>query len=305
MLDLCLLGSGGVMPLHERWLTSLLFRYNGKMLLIDCGEGTQIPLKMAGWGFKAIDAICFTHYHGDHVAGLPGLLLTIGNSGRDEPIKLIGPPGLDMVVKGLRVIAPELPFELEIIELAGEDISEMDLMGLSLKSLPVDHTLPCLSYSIELKRAGRFDADRAKALEIPVAYWSRLQKEETVMAGDRTFTPDMVLGRPRNGIKAAYCTDTRPTAAIVDFIKYSDLFICEGMYGEEDKIDKAAQKKHMVFSEAALLAKQGHAKELWLTHYSPSMANPDEYIWSARNVFENTVTGKDLMTKVLRYRDIE
>ena len=98
MIDVCLLGTGGMMPLPYRWLTSLLVRYNGSSLLIDCGEGTQIAMKEKGWSFKPIDVICFTHYHADHISGLPGLLLTMGNAERTEPLTMIGPKGLERVV---------------------------------------------------------------------------------------------------------------------------------------------------------------------------------------------------------------
>lgn len=113
MLDVCLLGCGGMMPLPRRWLTALMTRYNGSSLMIDCGEGTQVAIKEKGWSFKPIDVICFTHYHGDHISGLPGLLLTMGNADRTEPLTLVGPRGLERVVSALRVIAPELPFEIK------------------------------------------------------------------------------------------------------------------------------------------------------------------------------------------------
>ena len=121
MLDVCLLGTGGMMPLPRRWLTALMTRYNGHSLLIDCGEGTQVAIKEKGWSFKPVDVICFTHYHGDHISGLPGLLLTMGNAERTEPLTLIGPKGLERVVNALRVIAPELPFELKFIEINGPE----------------------------------------------------------------------------------------------------------------------------------------------------------------------------------------
>ena len=117
MLDICLLGTGGMMPLPRRWLTSLMLRYNGKSILIDCGEGTQLAIKEQGWSFNPIDVICFTHYHADHISGLPGLLLTMGNADRTEPVTMIGPKGLSRVVSSLRVIAPELPFDINFIEL--------------------------------------------------------------------------------------------------------------------------------------------------------------------------------------------
>lgn len=303
MLDVCLLGTGGMMPLPNRWLTSLLVRYNGRMILIDCGEGTQIPLKMAEWGVKPIGAVLLTHYHGDHVAGLPGFLLTLGNSGREEPLTLMGPPGLKKVVEGLTVISPELPYDLNLIELPETEEAEICIDDIFIKSLPVDHTLTCLSYSIELKRQGKFDVERAKELMIPVNYWGKLQKGEEITIDDRVITPEMVLGKPRKGIKVCYCTDTRPTDKLKDFIKGSDLFICEGMYGDEKDKVKAEEKKHMTFSEAALLAMQGNVEELWLTHYSPSLAEPEEYIDAVKTIFANTVAGRDLLAKTIKYKE--
>lgn len=301
MLDVCLLGTGGMMPLPNRWLTSLLVRYNGKMLLIDCGEGTQIPIKMAEWGFKSIEVILFTHYHADHIAGLPGLLLTIGNSGRVEPLTLVGPIGLKSVVQGLCVISPELPYEVRMIEISNNENLETLIDDISIKSIPVDHNLPCYSYSIELKRQGKFDIDRANKLSVPMKYWKLLQKGEVITLEDLVIKPEMVLGGPRKGIKVCYCTDTRPTDELVKFIKEADLFICEGMYGDEDDAKKAVQKKHMMFSEAGLLAKQGKAKELWLTHYSPSLTEPEKFIDSVREIFTNTYLGKDLLKKSIKW----
>ncbi|TGE31822.1 ribonuclease Z [Desulfosporosinus sp. Sb-LF] len=303
MLDVCLLGTGGMMPLPGRWLTSLLLKSNGRMILIDCGEGTQIPLRMAEWGFKAIDAILFTHYHADHIAGLPGLLLSIGNSGREEPLTLMGPPGIQKIVEGLTVISPVLPYDLRLIELSDIESAETCISNIQIKSIPVDHTLPCLSYCIELRRRNKFDVERAKKLNIPVNYWNSLQKGLTITLENKTLSPEMVLGEVRKGIKVCYCTDTRPTEDLVEFIKDSDLFICEGMYGDEDNLCKAVQKKHMLFSEAGLLAKQGRAKELWLTHYSPSLTRPEDYIESARTIFTNTIVGRDLLTKTIKYID--
>ena len=124
MLDICLLGTGGMMPLPYRWLTSMMARCEGSSLLIDCGEGTQIALKEKGWSPKPIDVICFTHYHADHISGLPGLLLTMGNAERTKPLTLVGPKGLERVVNALRVIAPELPFPIRLRRLrgSGEDV---------------------------------------------------------------------------------------------------------------------------------------------------------------------------------------
>ena len=149
------------MPLPYRWLTSLLVRYNGSSLLIDCGEGTQIAMKEKGWSFKPIDVICFTHYHADHISGLPGLLLTMGNAERTEPLTMIGPKGLERVVTALRTIAPELPFPIRFLEINGLE-QTFALNGYRLKAFRVNHNVTCYGYTLELDRAGRFQADRAK-----------------------------------------------------------------------------------------------------------------------------------------------
>lgn len=289
------------MPLRNRWLTSLLLRVNGKMILIDCGEGTQIPLKETGWGLKAISVVLFTHYHGDHVAGLPGFLLTLGNSGRTEPLILAGPPGLEKVVSGLTVISPQLPFPVYLMELSDQTQTEFSLEGLTIRSMPVEHMLPCLAWCVELKRQGKFDIDKAKELQIPIRYWNLLQKGQNVNHEGQIFQPEMVLGSPRKGIKVCYCTDSRPAKGLVGFIQDADLFVCEGMYGDPADQPKAVEKKHMTFNEAAVLAREGEVRELWLTHFSPSLAQPEIHLENAKGIFPTTVTGRDLMMKTLTF----
>ena len=300
MLDVCLLGSGGMMPLPYRWLTALMTRFNGSSLLIDCGEGTQIAIKEKGWSFKPIDVICFTHYHGDHISGIPGLLLTMGNADRKEPLTLIGPKGLERVVSALRVIAPELPFPIIYKEIEGAE-QTFELNGYRLKAFRVNHNVLCYGYTMEIDRAGKFDVERAKEQEIPQKYWKHLQKGETIETENGILTPDMVLGPPRKGLKLTYTTDTRPTNSIRENAKDSDLFICEGMYGEKEKAAKAVEYKHMTFYEAAHLAKDAQVKEMWLTHYSPSLTRPEEYMDEVRRIFPEAKAGKDRMSRELAF----
>ena len=302
MLEVCLLGSGGMMPLPYRWLTSLMTRYNGSNLLIDCGEGTQIAIKEKGWVVKPIDVICFTHYHADHISGLPGLLLTMGNADRTEPLTLIGPKGLERVVSALRVIAPEIPFEIEYIELQKPQES-FEIKGYQITAFRVNHNVNCYGYTLEIPRAGKFNVEKAKTENIPMKLWGRLQKGESIEHEGILFIPEMVLGDTRKGIKLTYCTDTRPTESIVANAKNSDLFICEGMYGEPDKEAKAREYKHMTFKEAATLAKEAAVKELWLTHYSPSLVRPEEYMESVTDIFQNAFPGKDKKTCELRFEE--
>lgn len=304
MLDVCLLGTAGMMPLPYRWLTSLMLRYNGSSLLIDCGEGTQIAVKEAGLSFKPIDILCVTHFHADHISGLPGLLLTMGNAERTEPLVIIGPQGLTRVVSALRTIAPELPFPIECVELAEPDV-RMEKNGYCIHAFRVKHNVPCYGYSVEIRRSGRFDVERAKAQNVPLKLWSRLQKGETIEQDGVVYTPDMVLGGARKGLKVTYCTDSRPTDAIVEAARASDLFICEGMYAEKEKLAKARQYKHMTFYEAADMARRAEAAELWLTHFSPSLVRAEDYMPAVREIFANAHLGKDGKSVELMFEDEE
>ena len=292
MLDVCLLGTAGMMPLPYRWLTSLMLRYNGSSLLIDSGEGTQIAIKEAGLSFKPIDILCVTHFHADHISGLPGLLLTMGYADRTEPLTIIGPKGLTRVVEALRTIAPELPFEIICRELK-EPNEVIEMNGYEINAFRVQHKVVCYGYSVEIHRAGKFSVERAKEQDVPMKLWSRLQKGETIKQDGITYTPQMVLGAPRKGLKVTYCTDTRPLDSIGEAAKDSDLFICEGMYAEKEKLAKAKQYKHMTFYEAADMAKRANVQELWLTHFSPSLVRPQEYLPEVQKIFPNAHLGKD------------
>lgn len=302
MLDVCLLGTGGMMPLPRRFLTSLMTRYNGSSLMIDCGEGTQIAVKEKGWSFKPIDIMCFTHYHADHISGLPGILLTMGNAERTEPLVMIGPKGLERVVNALRTIAPELPFPITYLELE-EPEQTMTLKGYKITAFKVNHNITCYGYTIEIERAGQFQVEKAKALGLPVQCWNRLQKGETLEVEGKLYTPDMVMGPRRKGIKVTYCTDTRPVKSIATHAARSDLFICEGMYAEKEKEAKARQYKHMTFCEAAGLAREAEVSRLWLTHFSPSLIRGEDYMPGVREIFPKACLGKDGKTLKLDFEE--
>ena len=306
MIDVCLLGTGGMMPLPYRALTSLMLRYNGSSLLVDCGEATQIQVRRRGWSFNPIDVILITHFHADHISGLPGMLLAMGNSDREAPVTIVGPKGIEHVVRSLLVIAPRLPFEIKFIELDIEKDEEvLELIGLRIKAFKVNHNMLCYGYSFELDRAGKFDAEAAKGLGLPVQYWSHLQNGETVEYEGKTYTSDLVMGAPRKGLKITYTTDTRPTDKIVKEAEGADIFICEGMYGEKDEesISKAREKKHMTMYEAAEIAKKAQPKEMWLTHYSPSMIKPEQYTEAVQEIFERAVISKDRRTVELNFEE--
>lgn len=302
MLDVCLLGCGGMLPLPKRFLTSLLVRHQGKSVLIDCGESTQVALRLCGWSVKQIDHILITHFHGDHVVGLPGLLMTMGNNGRTEPVHIWGNPGLQQILDGLLVVCPQLPFAVVCHDVAQEGY-QFQLGSLQARALPVEHRVPCLAYSLTLPRSGRFDAQRARAQQIPLQYWAALQRGETVSDGATVYHPQDVLGAPRRGLKLTYATDCRPSSQLVELARDSDLFVAEGLYGDDAKQQGAAEKGHMVFSEAAAMAQQAQVGELWLTHYSPAMLEPQEYLAAAQQIFANSKCGDNLLTTTLRFQE--
>lgn len=277
MLDVCLLGRGGVMPIPGRALTAVAARCNGSTLLIDCGEGTQTAMRENGISFYDIDVICLTHYHADHVSGLPGLLLSMGMSGRTKPVTILGPVDLKRTVCGLRVIAPELPFPIVMNEMDPE-IASVDVGPFHITAYPARHTMPCFCYSAEILRKGRFQPDKARGSGIPVRLWSRLQQGETVTVDGKTFVPEDVMGPARRGLKISNITDTRPLPSLIECARDADILIAEGMYGDDEKARDMREKGHMTMSEAAQLASDGQVKRLWMTHYSPAEREPEMYL---------------------------
>lgn len=299
MIDVCLLGTGGSIPTNKRNLSATLIRIEGRLILVDCGEGTQIALRALHWGITKIDCICLTHYHGDHLFGLFGLLSTINNSGRTEAITIIGPEGLFKVKEVINLLLPNLAFAVNYLE----NPKSYSFNKLNISTLNLKHSAPCLGYCFTLERQRKFAVEKAIMLNLPKIYWSKLQKGEIVKYNNRIFTPDMVLGEERKGIKLSIITDTRPTLEIPEFIKDSDLFICEGMYGDDNDFEKAIHTKHMTFKEAATLAKLGKVKEMILTHFSSSLTEPEIFLPNAQKIFPHTIIGYDFLEKKLKFSD--
>ena len=299
MVEVTLLGCGGGMPTPTRYLSATLLTYNGRKILMDCGEGTQVSMKAIKAGFKTLDMICITHLHGDHINGLPGLLATMGNSGRVAPVFIMGPTGIRDVVAAIKVLVRQLPFEIQIIEHPTEPYSFGEI---AITTLELDHSLSCLGYAFEIKRRPQFIVAKAIANGVPQPLWRKLQKEMCPVQWEgKHYLPEMVLGEPRPGIRLCLITDTRPTAAMIPFIRGCDLLICEGTYGDARDLDKALKYKHMTFAEAATLAQKGAVKQLLLTHFSVSMSDPEAYLHQAKAIFENTELGYDHYTITLNY----
>ena len=301
MLECCTLGTGGTLPIPDRALSSLYVRVNGRGFLMDCGEGTQVGIRRLGWGFKCLDGLAMTHFHGDHCTGLPGLLLSLEKAGREEPFHIWGPQGLRRVTEGLCVIVPKLSYPVLLHELPPAG-GAFEIIGLDVRAFPVDHGgIPCLGFRVHLPRAAAFDPEKAKALKVPVSAWKRLQDGESVRVGLRKILPEEVTGAPRKGITFVFSTDTRPCETLLAAVKGTDLLILEGMYGEEEKRPLALKNHHMLFSEAAEIGKASGAAALLLTHFSTSLEEPEAFLPGARAIFENTFVARDGDIVTLRF----
>jgi ribonuclease Z len=289
-----------MMPMPGRWLSCALIRNGSSLTLVDCGEGTQVPWKSLGWGFRQLGAICLTHMHADHVAGLPGVLFMVAHAGRTEPLDIYGPAGSNYVIEGLRRLVPELPFPVQIHELRSGEFFPLP-GGLHGSCTAAAHGVPCLAFRFELERNPAFLPEQAQALGLPVQLWSRLQRGETLEFNGQTITPDRVLGPPRRGISLAFVTDTRPTQQLSTFAHDVDLLICESMYDNIEDLPLAQAHAHMLAEEAAGIAQAAGAHSLLLTHFSPKITDPSGAEKAARRVFANSHAARDGMVVTLEY----
>lgn len=300
MIDVMLLGNGAMMPLPDRYLSATLFRTGSHMHLIDCGEGTQVAMRQHGWGFKRLDSILLTHFHADHIAGIPGLMHTLAHSGKTDPLHIVGPKATYQIIEGLFIIVGQLPFDVFIHEM--EQGSELDLPGgVRVSVAEGEHRGPVLSYRFDVDRAPAFLPERAEALGVPVNLWSNLQRGESVEVKGRNISPDEVLSGPREGVSFGIATDTRPVDAIARLQHGVDLLIAEGTYGDDADGDKAQERGHMTFREAATLANRIEAGALWLTHFGVGLVQPEEFLENAVSVFPRTTLGVSGLKGTIRF----
>ncbi|MBR6045467.1 MAG: ribonuclease Z [Ruminococcus sp.] len=298
MPEICLLGTGGMIPLKDRFLTSLYVEHNGHALLIDCGEGTQVAAAVHGAKISRIEALLLTHEHADHVTGLPGLLLSIGNCSRTRPLDIWLPEKSIANVSSLLAVCGHLPYEVVFHGLPDDEPASFTAEAadpmLTVDTVPLCHKIPCIGYRLSFGRKPVFLPEKAKQLGIPVEYWKTLHSGGSVTLPDgRSFASGDVTGGARPPLRITYTTDSLPLPGLADFARDSDLFICEGMYGDEEKKASMNEKCHMLMQDACRLAAEAGAKRLWLTHYSPAEESPEIYEPQLRELFPGVVISKD------------
>ena len=306
-LEAFILGCGGMMPLPNRHLTSVLLRREGDLFLFDCGEGTQVSLRRLNLRWKKISCIFVSHTHADHVTGIPGLLMLSSQVDRDDPLYIIGPPKIaEYIESSRRVLDMYINYEIVVKEVnEGGVVYKGD--GFHVRAFPLRHTKPCFGYTLEEDpRPGEFNPEKALALKVKRGpLWAALQAGQTVKAEDGSDVfPEQVLGKTRTGRKFSFVTDTLAFPEIIDEAAGSDLFVCEGMF-ERALEESAREKKHMTAEQAALIALAAKVKKLALIHYSPRYTEYElkQVIKEASAIFPDSVLSRDRMVFPIEYVD--
>ena len=306
MLDVTLLGTAALMPIPERALTAAVLACAGRSILFDCGEGTQTAARKAGVSLMSADVIALTHYHGDHIFGLPGLLQTMGMQGRAEPLTILGPADIQAELAPIMQLTGWTPYPITLMEMPPEGLQMQTLhkgwpKEARLFSYPTEHRVPSQCYAFTLDRPPVFLPERAKALGVPVQYWKVLQHGEAVSVEGREVKPEDVLGPSRKGLKFVISGDTVACDGLKTAAQDADLLISEATYGENDQAQTAIEHGHMTFAQAAGLAAEVGAKRLWLSHYSQMIEDTEAYIDNARQAFPDAVCGQDGMRITLKF----
>lgn len=309
MIDITLIGTAALFPLPDRALTSVYLFCGGRAILFDCGEGTQTAARKAGVSLMKTDIIALTHYHGDHIFGLPGLLQTFTSQGRTETLYITGPAGLEEAMQPILKLAESTSYEIKLIKIAQDGLRLSELIKnwafeAKLSAFKTEHRVESQGYCFTLDRAGKFLPQKAQELNIPVKFWGTLQKGQSVQVEDKIFFPEQVLGAPRKGLKFVFSGDTIFCNSLVDAAANADLLICEGTYGEIEQAELATEYGHMNFSQAAQVAKNANVSELWLAHYSQMIRNPQQYLSNATAIFENTICGVDGLSTTLKFQQL-
>lgn len=306
MIDITLLGTSALVPLPDRALTAVALTCAGHTILFDCGEGTQAAARKAGVSLMKADLIALTHYHGDHIFGLPGLLQTMCCLNRTEPLYITGPAGLKEELAPILKLAGWTSYEIVLLPFPEEGLRLETLAKgwpseAKLTAFSTEHRVPSQGYCFTLDRAGKFMPEKAKALGVPTNQWGLLQKGQSVQVGEAVIRPNQVLGEPRKGLKFVFTGDTAACSALTNAAADADLLVSEATYGENEQGALAVDHGHMNFAQAASIAAQAKVKRLWLAHYSQMIEDPAAYLPNAAAFFPDAVCGEDGMRLSLRF----
>lgn len=300
MLDILFLGTGASIPSRDRCMPCVAVRCETETILFDCGEGTQRQLMISPFSFMKLNGIFITHMHGDHVLGLPGLIQTMGLSGRKEKLTVCGPEGFsESLKKIMSACGEDIEYELEIRDLCGGET--VQFKNFEISAFSTDHNVTSIGYSLREKDSrGRFDRKKAISLGLrPGPDFSKLQNGENV--GD--VTPDMVIGPSRPGCKVIYSGDTAPCSEVVNAAKDADVLIHESTFSN-DELKLAIAHKHSTSVQAAEIAKEANCRALFLIHISNRYDDKAKLENEAKSVFSESIIPNDLDLYKVSKREI-
>ena len=304
MLRVTSLGTGGSLPTPNRNPSGIMVNREGELMLFDCGEGTQQQMMRSKTGMMALSSIFITHFHADHILGIPGLVQTLSFHGRTEPLTIYGPHWVEEFTKLLVGLGYyKLKYEIKTVQLEPGNIIKRD--GYSIHVLKTEHSVPSVGYAlVEDERKGRFN--RKKAIELgiqPGPMFSKLHRGESVEVDGKIIHSEDVVSASRKGRTIVYSGDTRPCEAILKASQGADLLIHDGTLTDE-KYDRAVESMHSTAGEAASLAKEAGVHHLVLTHISSRYTDDTTPILEdAEKIFANVTVADDLMEIEVPYQD--
>ncbi len=293
-MKIVFLGTGGSYPTPSRNVSSIAVRFDGDVLLFDCGEGTQRQIMKSSISFMKIKKIFISHFHGDHFLGLPGLIQSMNLNDRDDVLEIYGPVGtLDIMEKLITVGYFRPGFEIDVYELVPE--ARLDFDGYSITTIEANHNVPTLAFSFkEDDRRGRFDKQKALDLGIPEGpLFSKIHSGKAVEVDGELIESEEVVGPPRKGKQIVYTSDTKPSPEIIDVAENTDVLIHDGTL-DSSLSDKALMHDHSSVDMAAKAAKEANAGKLFITHISPRYNDTSELELEAKKIFENSTIPSDL-----------
>ncbi|WP_414469441.1 ribonuclease Z [Methanobacterium sp. ACI-7] len=293
-MELVFLGTSSAIPTRYRNHSSIALKAFGEVMLFDCGEGTQLQMSKAKISPMKISKIFLTHFHGDHILGLPGIIQSMAFRGRKEPLHIFGPKGLLQLIDNVRNFGYfSMTFEIYMHEIDNGIIMEEDNYRISCCKM--NHSVLNFAYKIEEKKRPKFIREKAIALGIrPGPDFGRLHQGIPVEVNGKLIQPEEVLGEERKGRILVYSGDTSPARQMIEFAHGADLLIHESTF-EAKYNDRAYEMGHSTSTQAAEIAKNANVKNLILTHVSTRYKESDSLEAEAKEIFGNSIVADDFM----------